>query len=190
MESIDPFSDWCYRIKASDRKAFEEVFRTTHDALIRYCMTFTRSAPASMDIVQDVFAKLWEVRHTLDPDRSLKALLYRMVRNLAFNHHRDTKNREAKHSSMSDYISEAVDRPDEVVGSDMLETRLHRWIGELPERQREALTLSRFEGLSHEEIAGMMEISPRTVNNHLVKALKHIREQIRAYEPNLLSYEG
>jgi RNA polymerase sigma factor (sigma-70 family) len=58
------------------------------------------------------------------------------------------------------------------------------------DRQREALRLSRFDGLSHEEIAGMMEISPRTVNNHLVKALKHIRDQIRAYEPNLLSYEG
>ncbi len=153
-------------------------------------MTFTRSTPASMDIVQDVFAKLWEVRHTLDPNRSLKALLYRMVRNLAFNHHRDTKNREAKHNTMADYVSDTVDRPDEVVGSEMLEHRLHEWIDELPDRQREALTLSRFEGLSHDEIAAMMEISPRTVNNHLVKALKHIRDQIRAYEPNLLSYEG
>jgi RNA polymerase sigma factor (sigma-70 family) len=132
MESTDPFSVWCYRIKASDRKAFEEVFRATHDALIRYCMSFTRDASASMDIVQDVFAKLWEVRHTLDPNRSLKALLYRMVRNLAFNHHRDTKNRDAKHTSMSEYMSETVDRPDEVLGSDMLENRLNKWISELP----------------------------------------------------------
>ncbi|MEZ4699715.1 MAG: RNA polymerase sigma-70 factor [Rhodothermales bacterium] len=190
MESAEQFSVWCRQIKASDRKAFEDVFKATHDALVRYSLTFTRSTAASLDIIQDVFTKLWEVRHTLDPDRSLKALLYRMVRNLAFNHHRDTKSREAKHGAMSDYASSEVVRPDQVVGSDMLETMLHRWIDELPERQREALSLSRFDGLSHDEIAALMEISPRTVNNHLVKALKHIRDRIRAYEPNLLSHEG
>ncbi len=157
---------------------------------MRYSLTFTRNTAASLDIIQDVFTKLWEVRHTLDPDRSLKALLYRMVRNLAFNHHRDTKNREAKHGAMNDHSAPYVVRPDDVVDSTMLEAMLHKWIGELPDRQREALTLSRFEGLSHEEIAALMEISPRTVNNHLVKALKHIRDQIRTYEPNMLSHEA
>ncbi|MFB6272415.1 MAG: sigma factor-like helix-turn-helix DNA-binding protein, partial [Salinibacter sp.] len=49
-----------------------------------------------------------------------------------------------------------------------------------------ALVLSRFDGLSHEEVADVMDISPRTVNNHIVRALKHLRGRIRDYEPNLL----
>jgi RNA polymerase sigma-70 factor (ECF subfamily) len=50
----------------------------------------------------------------------------------------------------------------------------------LPERQREALMLSRFEGLSHEEIAGVMGVAPRTVNNHLVRGLRFLRERFEA----------
>ncbi len=48
------------------------------------------------------------------------------------------------------------------------------------------MLLSRFEGLSHQEIAAVMEISPRTVNNHIVQALKTLRDRIRAFEPDLL----
>ena len=67
-----------------------------------------------------------------------------------------------------------------------LEDRLHDWIADLPDRQREALELSRFRGLSHEDVAGIMDISPRTVNNHIVRALRSLRERIRTYEPSLL----
>jgi RNA polymerase sigma-70 factor (ECF subfamily) len=56
----------------------------------------------------------------------------------------------------------------------------------LPDRQREALLLSRYEGLSHAEIAEIMGVSPRTVNNHLVSALKSIRNNVVAFEPALL----
>jgi RNA polymerase sigma-70 factor (ECF subfamily) len=68
----------------------------------------------------------------------------------------------------------------------MLDRRLRRWIDDLPDRQREALSLSRFEGLSHEAIAEIMDISPRTVNNHIVRALKSLRQNVHAYEPGLL----
>ena len=68
-----------------------------------------------------------------------------------------------------------------------LDDKLQLWIDQLPERQREALTLTRFEGLSHVEVAEIMGISPRTVNNHLVKALETLRDQIRAYEPDFLN---
>jgi RNA polymerase sigma-70 factor (ECF subfamily) len=190
MESSEQFSNWCRRIAASDRRAFEELFRATHGALVQYAFTITRNTTASLDLLQEVFTKIWEIRHTLDPERSLKALLYRMVRNLAFNHYRDTKSQDAKRDSMADLDIPAAERTDETVDAVLLETRLRGWIAELPDRQREALTFSRFDGLSHEEIAAMMDISPRTVNNHLVKALKHIRDRVRAYEPQWLSHEG
>ncbi|MDX1638495.1 MAG: sigma factor-like helix-turn-helix DNA-binding protein, partial [Balneolaceae bacterium] len=51
------------------------------------------------------------------------------------------------------------------------------WIEELPRQQQRAFELSRFEGLTHEEIAEVMEIAPRTVNNHIVAALKTLKER-------------
>lgn len=69
--------------------------------------------------------------------------------------------------------------------AERLDDHLRAWIDELPDRQREALSLSRFEGLSHEEIAEVMEISPATVNNHIVRALKTLRGKVRSHHPDL-----
>jgi RNA polymerase sigma-70 factor (ECF subfamily) len=181
----DPFASWCRRLAAGDASAFEALFRATHGALVRYAATFTHDEAVGRDLVQDAFVRIWERRATLDPDRSLKALLYRTVRNLALNRARDRQNRldlltgyapNVYHEPMPDAHTEGRE----------LRRRLEVWIEALPERQREALRLSRFEGLSHDEIADVMDVSPRTVNNHLVKALRFLRDRTAAYEPSLL----
>jgi RNA polymerase sigma-70 factor (ECF subfamily) len=63
----------------------------------------------------------------------------------------------------------------------MLKRHLERWISEMPQRRREAFMLSRFEGLSHEEIASLMDLAPKTVNNHIVLALQHIRKKLDGF---------
>ncbi|MEM1043718.1 MAG: RNA polymerase sigma-70 factor [Bacteroidota bacterium] len=181
----DPFASWCRRLAASDERAFEELFRATHGPLVRYATTFTHDRTVAGDLVQDVYVRVWERRTTLDPNRSLKALLYRMTRNLALNRMRDRQNRR---DLLMDYAPALYADPDPDVQVEGHEfgLRLEAWIAALPERQREALRLSRFEGMSHEQIADVMDISPRTVNNHLVKALKHLRDRTIAYEPSLI----
>jgi RNA polymerase sigma-70 factor (ECF subfamily) len=66
-----------------------------------------------------------------------------------------------------------------------LARRLHAWIDALPAQQREALVLSRFHALSHQEIAATMGLSPRTVNNHIVRALKRLQRRLDAFEAPL-----
>jgi RNA polymerase sigma-70 factor (ECF subfamily) len=181
----DPFASWCRRLAASDGDAFEELFRATHGMLVRYAATFIHDHAAARDLVQDAYVRIWERRTTLDPRRSLKALLFRTVRNLALNRARD---RRTRRDLLTDYEPDVYREPapDAHVEGRELSRRLEAWIGALPERQREALRLSRFEGLSHNEIADVMDISPRTVNNHLVKALQHLRDCTAAYEPSLI----
>lgn len=181
----DPFASWCRRLAASDAAAFEELFRATHGTLVRYAATFTRDDAAAGDLVQDAYVRIWERRTDLDPNRSLKALLYRTVRNLALNRVRD---RQTRRDLLTDYEPDVYREPtpDAHTEGNELRQRLHAWIDALPERQREALSLSRFEGLSHDEIADVMDVSPRTVNNHLVKALKYLRDCTASYEPSLI----
>ena len=62
-----------------------------------------------------------------------------------------------------------------------LSEKFGEWIEQLPERQQEAFELSRFEGLNHEEIASVMDVSPKTVNNHIVAALKQLRSLYEEY---------
>lgn len=160
-----------------------------HAPLFRYVRSITNDPSAARDITQDVFVKLWGSRRSLDPDQSLKAYLYRTARNRAYNHERNRRTRTDKEDDVrTDSPAQPTPRtaPDEAVDARMLDKRLRRWIDDLPDRQREALSLSRFEGLSHEAIAEIMDISPRTVNNHIVRALKSLRQNVHAYEPGLL----
>lgn len=193
MPEAPPFEEWCRRLKASDRAAYARVFEALYEPLFRYVRTITKEAASARDVTQDVFIRLWEVRESLDPNQSLEAYLYRMARNRAYNHERRQQTRTEKKDAVREQSAaqpSAPELPDVQTDAQRLEERLQRWIEELPDRQREALTLSRYEGLSHETIAEVMDISPRTVNNHIVRALKQLRRRIRAYEPDLLDSDA
>ena len=187
LASQSQLSAWCERLKSSDHSAFEEIFKALYDPLLNYAVYLTKSRPVALDIIQDAFLKLWEKRQTLNPDKSVKALLYLIVRNLAFNHNRDSASRAAKLADPAHQPLPILPGPEEMFAADALKEKLDTWINALPIRQREALVLSRVQGLSHEEIASVMDVSPRTVNNHIVRALKFIHGQIRGYEPTLLN---
>jgi RNA polymerase sigma-70 factor (ECF subfamily) len=178
------YAGLCRALAASDAEAFERLFRHLHGPLLRYAATLTDPDDAD-DVVQDAFVRVWNNRQRLDPNRSLRALLYQIVRNLAFNRGRDRRLHDEKHAQMSNLVS-PPDAPDAVADGARLDALLGRWIAALPPRQREALALSRFDGLSHDEIATAMGVSPRTVNNHLVAALKTLRDHIHRYDPTLL----
>ena len=186
MDAAEPYASWSRRIAASDEAAFEALFRHLHPPLVRFATGLVGSEAEADDLVQEAFLRIWSSRDRLDPQRSLRALLYRSVRNLAYNAIRDRTTHAEKHTEMMPPAAPPM--PDAATEAASFEGRLRRWITELPDRQREALTLSRFDGLSHAEIATAMEISARTVNNHLVAALNTLRTRILTYEPGYLDY--
>lgn len=173
----DMASAWYQGLLRSDESAFEALFRTFHQGLVQFAVGLTGDDASARDVVQEAFIRIWRQRERLDPAGSPRALLFRTVRNLALNHRRDTARRQ-------ELLAEKYESPGEVVQPDVLPTdepgaaeTLRVWVEELPDRQREALVLSRFEGLSHQEIADVMDLSARTVNNHLVRALRTLRER-------------
>lgn len=183
MDSINNkrFTDWARLIRGSDRQAFKQLFDATFEGYVRYAWRFTKSKSSAMDIVQDCFVKLWEVREQIDPEQSLKAYVYRMVKNRAINLLRDNR---PEFSGLEEVIT-TVSADTEVFEAEennILIKSLTKWIDELPERQQEAFKLSRFEGLSHDEIAEIMDVSPRTVNNHIVAALKSLQDKSSEFQ--------
>ena len=182
LPTDDSFIRWSERLQSSDQRAFSELFEAMHVALLRYAWRFTGEQEAARDIVQDAFLKLWLIRTDVDPKRSLKALLYTMVRNLALNH-----KRAAQHTNGAFPEHDLYDQAptaDQQVEASMLDQRLRQFIEQMPVRRREAFMLSRYEGLSHEEIAHVMNLTPRTVNTHIVLALKDLRNRLGALQPD------
>lgn len=180
MPTDEQFETWCRRIKASDRTAFRAVFDALHDPLARYALQITGREAAAQDIVQYAFTTLWEMREDLNPEKSLEALLFRIVRNRAYNTERDRRTRETKKEALKQDTEPVRPEIGAKLDADRLEADLRARMEALPDRQREALALSRFEGLSHDAIAEVMGISPRTVNNHIVKALEKLRRWVRS----------
>ncbi len=176
----------CRRLKHSDREAFESIFRHFREDLLRYVSSIVADDHVAHDLVQDVFVALWGLRETLIPSKSLRAYLFRMARNRAYRHLRDERTHARKHAEIRSETASDAPGIETDHDAEVLTKKLHQWIEALPNRQREALTLSRFHNLSHQEIAAVMEISPRTVNNHIVRALEQLKFCLQAYEPSLL----
>jgi RNA polymerase sigma-70 factor (ECF subfamily) len=175
-------------VAASDPDAFEIVFRRLSERIFRYVRGMTGSEATAHDVTQDTFARLWTHRRTLEEVDHLTSYVFQIARRRVYNLHRDRRVRRENEGLLRDgELSVAPDAPDADVDTDLLQRQLDAWIDELPDRQREAITLSRMDGLSHEAIARVMDISPNTVNAHIVKAMKHLRSRLREHRPDLLS---
>ncbi|MFH5883063.1 RNA polymerase sigma-70 factor [Halalkalibaculum sp. DA3122] len=173
---------WAKRISESDQEAFNRFFRSMYPRLIHFAMRYTRRKTVASDIVQDAFVKLWEKRRNIDPGQSIKAYIYRTVRNKALNYIRDHSDETVGLEVLNDTPADTETEIQLNDRSEQLWELLKQWIEELPDRQREAFKLSRFDGLDHEEIAGVMNISSNTVNNHIVAALDNLRSRCDLYQ--------
>ena len=152
---------------------------------VAYAHRFLKDKADATDIVQNAFIKVWENRSNLDPNQSLVAYMYTIVRNLSLNFIRD---HQQKHAELDERTLTIHDKPDIFYESDSSPREVIKVLVEaLPERQREAFELSRIDGLQHEEIAEIMDVSPRTVNNHIVSALKSLRKAYDEKRTELLA---
>jgi RNA polymerase sigma-70 factor (ECF subfamily) len=164
----------------------EGVFRLLRDSLLRYVGSIVRDPTLAHDLVQDVFVALWEARTTLDPAQPLRPYIYRMARNRALRHLRDARTHARKEEVLKRTVGALSPNGMETAfDTATLHRHVRRWLDDLPERQREALMLSRLHQLSHREIAAVMTISPRTVNNHIMRALDHLQQRMQAFEATL-----
>lgn len=151
------------------------MFDTYYNEVCQHIYRMHPDPQAAEDIAQEIFMELWRKRASLRIDTSPGAYLRRMAVTRTLNYLRDNKHlrHEADDalSSVSAGSTSALDRLEERD----LDEWLTQSMNELPERCRQVFVLSRFEQMSYREIAQAMDISPKTVENQMTKALKHLR---------------
>ncbi len=175
-------------IQSGNESAFEMIFRAYYQSLCRYAYSFLEDKEEAEEVVQSAFITVWEKRKTLDIQTSLKSYLYKMVRNASLNviKHEKIKQQHVAHElAVTDATYESVSQK---VYASELESKITEAIKVLPEQCRLVFQLSRFEELKYQEIADQLQISVKTVENHMGKALKIMREQLKEYLPLLLLF--
>jgi len=178
-------AEWLARIRAGEVLAFERVFFVHAAPLRRFTRAMVRSEASAEDIVQEVFAHLWERRETVEVKTTLRSYLYAAARGRALMMLRAAGVRDAYAAQVvtTDVLVIPARAPDALAGIEREE--LTRALGDalagLSPRMRQAAELRWFGKLSHAEIAEVMGTSPATVNNQLTTALRTLRERLRPH---------
>lgn len=165
-------------------EAFERLFKSHFRRLHAYACTLLRDGSQAEEMVQNVFARLYERAGEVRIETSTEAYLYRSVYHECLNHQKHLKVRRA-------YQAHAVRQGEPSSGGPgsplkELESRIRGAMNELPEQCRTIFQLSRFESLKYREIADHLGISVKTVENQMGKALRILREQLIDYLPLIL----
>ena len=170
------------RIKIGDTQAFELLFRKYYVRLCGFANKFLNEPEEAREIVQDVFTKIWESREDIDPEESLRAYLFKITQNMSINKLR-RKQVESKYIDIYRlvYIEQMEISPYESFLADELVDNITTAIEKLPPKCRRVFDLSRTDCLKYSEIATALQISVKTVEAHMCKALQILRFELRDY---------
>ncbi|MFZ4521977.1 MAG: RNA polymerase sigma-70 factor [Bacteroidales bacterium] len=169
-----------------DEHALESLFREHFTGLCQFAAGYVKDDEVAREIVQDSFVILWEKRQTLDLSKSVKSYLSTAVRNKCLNYLRDHKKFSSDLLALENLSTETgYELADKLVESDILHQIEHA-INELPEKCREIFQLSRIRNLKYQQIADHLQISVKTVESQMSKALQHMRVRLAEYLPLIL----
>ena len=170
------------RIRAGDERALELVFKAHYAGMASFVQRFVRSQDLAEELVQDVFLKLWSKREQLADIETFRTYLFRAARNTALNYLRRAKLerrwQEEQGRAEEPHTTFAAD--DDAVEQE-LSVAVQEAINRLPPRCREIFLLSRDGGLTYAEIARSLEISVKTVETQMGRALKSLRASLHHF---------
>lgn len=177
---------WQIALK-DDKEAFKELFVNFFAPLCVYAQRFIDDRNTCEDVVQEVFFRIWKNRKSLEIKSSTRNYLITNVKNSCIDYLRRKDVEQTYIMTQTDKLSEN-EHSDELYTVKELEETINKSLTKLPDKIREVFEMSRFEGLTYAEIAAEKNISVKTVEAYMTRALKILRVELKDYLPFVILF--
>ena len=173
------------QLQDGNEKVFEQIVREYWPRMFKFALIYTQNNETSQELVQDTFLVLWNNRAILKDNTNLITYLMVVLRNKCLNLLEQTRIRQLYIEEIDDetiyqranlYVLQ--DEASQIVESEDLHKAIERAVSKLPEKTREVFMLSRYDGLKNQQIAETKNISQKTVEYHISKALQILKEEL------------
>lgn len=167
--------------KSGDSKAFEQLFYRHHKKLYGFLFKLLDSKQDAEEIVQDTFVKIWEKRTDFIESYSFESFLFKIAKNAFLNLNRKNINRKVAESDLVLSQQKLSNNTEDYIIFKETREIINTIIEGLPPKRKEIFILRRIDGFSRKEIAEKLDISVITVDSQLLKANKHLKEEMKKY---------
>ena len=173
------------QLKDGNMTAFKSLFDSVYLLLYFHCRKFVSDPEDAKDLLQNVFLRFWEKRSEIGIQRSMNVYLFRSVQNECLNYIRSNKISTTLDESLSDEIKNGLNDNEPSPYSDLVALEIEKIVEEtvdnLPDQCKSVFKLSRVNGLKNQEIADKLNISVRTVDTQIYRALKVLKDKLKDY---------
>lgn len=178
--SMEERSELARAIKNGDHSAFKTFYESHHAELLRYLLGKGISKETAKDLIQKAFIYIWEHRQKIDPSKSLRAYLFRIGYTRMLNHIRD----HDKYDHTNEFSSlETNNSPDAEIKAKELQKAIDTAIENMPDKRGLVFEMCFLQEFTYRETADTLDISIKTVENHMGLALKDIRLALEDFKP-------
>lgn len=173
----------------SDIRDFNNLFNEYYSQFVRFAMGYLKDQPVAEDFVSEAFTLYWENRKSLLSDTNAPAYILTIVKNKCINHLHHQQIRLKAEKELTDQAEWALNTrlatleacdPEYLFSNEMQEI-IRKTLSKLPQKTRRIFILNRYHGFSYKEIAEKMDLSPKTVEFHISKALSCLRLSLRDF---------
>lgn len=166
------------RVANGDEQAYKVLFNKYWQQMYGNALRFTKQPDLAQDLTQEIFLKIWLIRHKLKNVQRFDSFLFAVAKNMILDELRRLHNKPEYVEFFDAYFQITDEHAASNTELKDLEKRLLEAIDELPVQMQTAFKLSRFEGLSHEQVAERMNISRVTSQNYVARAIVAIRKYL------------
>jgi RNA polymerase sigma-70 factor (ECF subfamily) len=178
----DPDIELMLRFQKGDERAFEELVKKHSRGLLNLVYRYLGDASRAEDVSQDIFVKVYKARMKYEPKAKFSTWLYRIAVNHCLNEIRSRKSQPALAAPVNDLLEEpSGENPDSRISRAELQAAVKAAIDALPENQRMAVILARYEEMSYDEIARTMDLSLEAVKSVLFRAKENLKEALSRF---------